>query len=248
MVNEFLKRLFRINRKIVQKPAKESYDIWADSYDAQPENLMLMLDEEIFTALLQHVDLKDKQVADIGCGTGRHWEKMLAGLPAHIKGFDISPGMLQKLRKKFPGAECDQISDNRFEGVQDNRFDIIISTLTIAHIENIEEALKAWCRILKKGGEIIITDFHPAALAKGGKRTFRQQNQTISITNFAHQVEKIKLIAENLSLQVMKEEVRTVNEKVKKYYAQKNALAVYHQFMGMPMIYGLFLKQTDGLS
>ena len=248
MLNEVLQRLIRRNRKIVQMPARESYDIWAGSYDEQPENLMLLMDEEIFSTLLQHCDMRDKLVADIGCGTGRHWEKMLACNPSQIKGFDISPGMLQKLKQRYPWAECDQILDNHFAGVTNNNFDIIISTLTIAHIENIEEALKSWCRILKKGGEIIITDFHPDALAKGAKRTFQQQNQTISITNYPHKVEKIKLLAHNLGLEVMLEEVRTVNGEVKKYYEKKNALAVYNKFLGMPMIYGLFLKQADGLT
>jgi ubiquinone/menaquinone biosynthesis C-methylase UbiE len=52
---------------------KEAYDIWSESYDLQPGNLMLDLDERIFSGLIEHIDFYNKTVADIGCGTGRHW-------------------------------------------------------------------------------------------------------------------------------------------------------------------------------
>jgi ubiquinone/menaquinone biosynthesis C-methylase UbiE len=55
--------------------------------------------------MLARTDVKDKKVADIGCGTGRHWHKIIQQQPLELAGFDVSAGMLSKLKLKFPQAE-----------------------------------------------------------------------------------------------------------------------------------------------
>ena len=67
-----------------EKPVVKAYDIWSHSYDAQPGNLVLDLDEMIFSTLLEDIDLEHKLVADIGCGTGRHWQKISRALSMDI--------------------------------------------------------------------------------------------------------------------------------------------------------------------
>src|SRR5438045_907832 len=79
------------------KNAEWAYDLWSENYDDQPGNLMLDFDEEIFTMLLDKVDIKDRLVADMGCGTGRHWKKILNKKPGSLTGYDVSEGMLAKL-------------------------------------------------------------------------------------------------------------------------------------------------------
>lgn len=95
-----------------EKPVVEAYDAWADTYDYQPGNLMLDLDEQLFTELVKNTDLKNKRVADIGCGTGRHWQKLYSLNPKLIIGFDVSEGMLNQLKRKFPAALTQHITDN----------------------------------------------------------------------------------------------------------------------------------------
>ena len=75
---------------IKEKDSVEAYDIWSKNYDEQPDNLMLDLDEAVFTKLLASLPIQNKKVADIGCGTGRHWQKILNLRPAKLTGFDVS--------------------------------------------------------------------------------------------------------------------------------------------------------------
>src|SRR5689334_12837369 len=84
--------------------AREAYDLWCDDYDLQPDNLMMALDEEILTGFLKKIIITNKKIADVGCGTGRHWQRILSQQPASLSGFDISDGMLKKLKEKFPAA------------------------------------------------------------------------------------------------------------------------------------------------
>jgi ubiquinone/menaquinone biosynthesis C-methylase UbiE len=226
-----------------EKPAVEAYDAWSAGYDSQPGNLMLDLDEQIFTGIIKNISLKNKKVADIGCGTGRHWQKLYASKPNLVIGFDVSEGMLNQLKRKFPDALTKLITGNTLHMVPGDFVDCIITTLTIAHIKNIDEAIGAWSRIMKKGGYLLITDFHPAILAKGGKRSFRHQGKSMSVINYVHPLEKVKNICTKYGFTVIKQEEKYVTEEVKHYYETQNALHVYERFKGMPVIYGLLLKK-----
>jgi Methylase involved in ubiquinone/menaquinone biosynthesis len=230
---------------VYEKNSAEAYDLWANAYDDQPGNLMLHLDEIIFTSLFNSIDIKNRSVADIGCGTGRHWQKILSKAPARLAGFDVSQGMLNKLKQKFPGAQTVQITNDHLSAIHDNSFDIIISTLTVAHIRDIEVALNSWCRILKDNAEIVITDFHPTLLQQGGKRTFSNNGQKVSIKNYVHPVDEIKRILNKNDFRVIAEEERIIDDSVKIYYADQNALPVYNKFEGLPVIYGLHLKRSN---
>jgi ubiquinone/menaquinone biosynthesis C-methylase UbiE len=229
---------------IIEKNAVDAYDIWAENYDAQPGNLMLDVDEMMFGKLLKQTVIKNKYIADIGCGTGRHWNKVLDLQPKKLTGFDVSSGMLNRLAEKFPTAETQKITDDLLLHIPDQTYDVIISTLTMAHIKNVELALKAWSRILKQDGEIMITDFHPKILAFGGKRTFNHRNSVISVENFVHYTSSIKEILLAYNFELVSQEEIMIDESFKHYYSDKNALAVYENYKGFPVIYGLHFKRS----
>src|ERR1700755_2403849 len=120
--------------------------------------------------------------------------------PKKIIGFDVSEKMLEKLQHKFSFAETHHLLSNQLTSLQNDSVDVIVSTLSIAHIKNIGEAFQEWSRVLKSGGNMIITDYHPAALAMGADRTFSYDNKTIAIVNHVHSLEKIIAIAEKQKL------------------------------------------------
>ncbi len=244
-VKNFIKQRV-LKQSIAEISSVEAYDLWSKSYDAQPGNLMLDLDEYLFPKLLSTEIIKHKAVADIGCGTGRHWQRILDKHPFSLTGFDVSEGMLKKLSEKFPNAHTYKIIDDLFLDVRDATFNTIVSTLTIAHIPNIEVALKAWCRILKPNADIIITDFHPSLLAYGGKRTFKHNNTSLAVQNFVHSLSSMKnILGENGFIVINEEEIK-IDETLAHYYINQNALAVYEQFKGFPAIYGIHLRRNNG--
>ncbi len=236
-----LKRLFFGKKET--DPAR-AYGLWAASYDVQPGNLMLDMDEDLFTGFLNETPVSGKRVVDIGCGTGRHWKKIMQKNPARLIGYDVSAEMLDKLKQKFPGAETHVIVDHVLPGLEDNSCDLIISTLTIAHIPAIEKAMLEWNRVLKPGGEIIITDYHPEALARGGKRTFRHEGKLVAVKNYIHSVKKMRLLAKQLQFKELRFAERVINDSVKGYYERQNALLLFEQFREVPIIYGIHLKKV----
>ena len=227
---------------------ESAYDLWSQQYDNQPDNLMLALDDEIFFGLINNISLTDKIILDVGCGTGRHWKKILEREPQEIIGYDVSEGMLKVLREKFPKAQTHHLGDEYLRDLRNNYCDIIISTLTVAHIENIEESVEEWFRVLRPGGDIIITDYHPDALVKGGKRTFTHNKKVIAVKNYIHSIKKFKEIANKLQLQVAGFTEKHIDESVRHYYEKADALSIYNRFKGVPIIYGIHLKKSDAVN
>ena len=232
----------RHNQQIAETDPETAYDMWAQVYDLQPGNLMLTLDEEIFSGLLQRVLLLNKTIVDIGCGTGRHWDKIMAHNPVLLSGYDVSMGMLDKLKEKYPEAEVFHLVDNNLPGVGNGSVDVIVSTLAVAHIENMEDALVEWRRVLKNNGDIIITDYHPAALSKGADRTFMLNGQKIAVKNYIHPIDEISATLKRLGFEILHLEQRCIDDAVRHYYEEKNALPIYNKFKDVPIIYGMHLK------
>jgi ubiquinone/menaquinone biosynthesis C-methylase UbiE len=222
-----------------------AYDRWSIQYDDQPNNLMLALDERLFDEMLSAVPISGEVIADVGCGTGRHWRKLLDRSPSRLAGYDVSPGMLAILRTKYPDAEIHLLHDHTLPGLETSSCHLLVSTLTVAHLPDLRAALAEWNRVLKPGGHLLITDYHPAALARGGQRTFREGDQVIAVRNQIYPIPGLLAIAHRLGLTQISHIERKVDETMRPWYEQQTALPVYRRFLGVPIIYGLQLTKPD---
>jgi ubiquinone/menaquinone biosynthesis C-methylase UbiE len=244
-LNKLRKYLSASLNSLYELEPELAYDKWSLNYDTQPGNLMLDLDEVLFIELIENVDFHNKIIVDVGCGTGRHWKKIYDKNLARMIGFDVSAGMLKVLKDKFPEAETHLLKANHLETLGDASCDLIISTLAIAHIKNIENAFIEWDRVLKSGGQIIITDYHPEALSKGGNRTFMYNGKKIAVRNHIHPIEKLREIFGKLKYKIVDFKEKKIDESVKHYYNEQNALKVYERFTGTPIIYGIHLIKNN---
>ena len=206
---------------------------------------MLSLDETLFGQLLKRVSIRNKNILDIGCGTGRHWTRLYDEGLASLSGYDVSAGMLKILKKKFPNSLAWKINGTRLVHTADNTIDILVSTLTIAHINNVDESLNEWNRVLKPGGYVIITDYHPVALEKGGNRTFSFKGKTVAIRNNIHPISMIKQIGSQCLWETIYFEEKVIDDTLKPFYEKKNALSIFESFKGVPIIYGIIFKKDD---
>lgn len=236
--------LFKRRPPLPETAPAEGYNLWAPAYDAQPDNLMLALDEALFADLLQGLEVAEKTVVDVGCGTGRHWAKLLAQGPSELVGYDVSEGMLAMLQQKMPSATVHLLdAAGALSYTADGSADVVISTLTMAHIPDAAAAIAEWCRVLKPGGHLIITDYHPTALARGANRSFSHQGKTVHLKNHVHPIEKIKAELGQRGVTVLRLVERTIDDSMQHWYEKQGALAVFQQYKGTPIIYGLLAKK-----
>lgn len=238
LLKTIINRFRNASTRAIQVEPATGYDLWAATYDNQPRNLMFHLDEVLFTSLLAQIDLRNMSVIDIGCGTGRHWEKILRQIPAELTGYDVSGEMLKRLREKYPGARAWMLHGQTLQETADASCDLIVSTLAVAHIADLEGAFAEWNRVLKRPGEVIITDYHPTALARGADRTFRHSQELVSIKNHVHPIEEIRRLIKRLGWREMDFRESKIDETTRPFYEEQNALKIYKRFCGVPIIYG----------
>ena len=245
-IRQYVSRYVPVSIKDIDAPG--GYDLWAESYDAQPDNLMLKLDQKLFDGFVDKMQLENKSIADIGCGTGRHWGKLFSKKPSSLTGYDVSAGMLHKLKEKYPEANTFEIKNNRLPGIENNSCDLVISTLTIAHIDDIRSSLKEWTRMLKNDGEMIITDYHPGLLEQGGDRSFKYKDKYVSIKNNVHSISYLKELFSENHLDVISFKEFFIDDTLKQYYEQQGKLHVYEKSKGLPVIFGFYLKKNNAAS
>ena len=130
----------------------------AKKWDAHPRRLLQA--EKIFSAIEQKVKLnKQMQVLDIGTGTGLLLIHFISKVK-HITGIDNSEGMLNMLKEKAEKAKIYNIDYLFFDADKDslpeNKFDLVVSSMTFHHIEKVEDFLKEIYKSLKSGGKICI--------------------------------------------------------------------------------------------
>jgi ubiquinone/menaquinone biosynthesis C-methylase UbiE len=243
LITRLGKRLFRKDH-FQEFDAESAYDQWASDYDQQPENLMLALDEQLADRLLSHTPQQIDTILDVGCGTGRHWPKLMR-YNGTLMGTDVSEGMLLKLKSKFPGATVFHTPDGTLPELPVESVDLLISTLTIAHIQDVAGAIDQWSKLVCRGGHVLLTDYHPTALERGARRTFQRDGKTISIVNYVHPLPRLVHLFAKHGISVVRQEEEVVGESMRSFYERQQALALYERWKGTPIIYGLLLKKDD---
>ena len=222
--------------------AAQAYDLWSATYDAEPDNLLVLLDEELFEGLLRRVEVRGRRVIDVGCGTGRHWTKILAHGPLELVGYDVSPGMLARLRRKHPGAAVHLASAEALSHSAAQSCDLLVSTLALSHVPSADPVLDEWARVLRKGGDLLLTDFHPAAAAIADT-TFVHQGRLITVEKHVHPLPALEAALGRSGFELLEREERVIDEPLRQHYDRAGKGAVFERMRGTPLLYGMHLRR-----
>ena len=117
------------------------------------------------------------EVLDLGCGTGLELEEYFRLNPtARVTGVDLSRGMLDALREKFPAREMSLVCGSYFDvPLGEACFDAAVSVESLHHF-TAEEKIPLYrklCTALRAGGYFILTDYF--ASAEADERFFRAE-------------------------------------------------------------------------
>ncbi|MBU3923617.1 MAG: class I SAM-dependent methyltransferase [Nanoarchaeota archaeon] len=109
-------------------------------------------------------NLKDKKILDWGCGSGIYIRR-LKNRCREIKGFDISPEMVEIARELNPQQDIRVGSGTKIPFKE--KFDIVFAPLSIHYLKDLNPVFREVKRVLKKGGIFIFSTVNP--IAKIGK-------------------------------------------------------------------------------
>jgi len=144
----------------------------------------LMHYHSIANVLLDGISVMDKTVLDVGCGTGAISFCTLERGAVKILGTDLSRTMVMACQKKVADIGLDdklmefKQCDAENLTIEDNSFDVILSSAVLGFLPNQLKAVKEMVRVVKPGGIVAIAVHGPrhyweacnAALKSVGKR------------------------------------------------------------------------------
>ncbi|MBJ6799688.1 class I SAM-dependent DNA methyltransferase [Geomonas propionica] len=138
---------------------KRDFNAVADQWDQEPRRLKLA--QDVVAAMRQALPLnRDMEALDYGCGSG------LVTLGLHpfvgrIAGADSSAGMLEVLNRKIQSQSLANVLTlpldlelQRLEG----SFDLIVSSMTLHHVQDIPALIATLSKALKPGGWLALAD------------------------------------------------------------------------------------------
>lgn len=132
-----------------------AYDRWAPIYDMVFGGVFATGRKEAVTA----AERIGGKILEVGIGTGISLQRYSPS--TRVVGVDISESMLGKARERAKRIGPDRIEievgDAENLRFDDNEFDVVVAQYVISAVPNPERALNEFVRVVRPGGEIIIT-------------------------------------------------------------------------------------------
>jgi len=139
--------------------------------DPQEEPFRLFI--QMYAHVLEPVDLKDKDVLEIGCGAGGGAHFIMRNYePKSLTAIDLIPANIEAAaeRGSLPGLTY-AVGDATSLQFSDNSFDVVVSIESSHSYSSIEKFLSEVKRVLRPGGVFLYADHRPIKDEWGPDRT-----------------------------------------------------------------------------
>jgi ubiquinone/menaquinone biosynthesis C-methylase UbiE len=192
-----------------------AYDRWSRNYESC-DNATRDLAAVVLRRYL--LDLRDRDVIEIGCGTGLN-TSFLAEQCRRVLAVDFSAGMLEQARASISAENVRFVQHDIQQEwpALEGSFDLVICTLVLEHIEDLSHVFRESFRVLRAGGELFFSELHPYRQLLGGQAQFKESdsNAAVLVRAFIHSVSEFVNGAVDAGFQVVHiEEARNERDSI----------------------------------
>jgi len=136
-----------------------AYDRWAPIYDLVFGKVFTAGRSEAIVAA-EAVGAPGRRILEVGVGTGISLPQY--SRESRLVGVDIADAMLDKARErvrelKLSNVEQIAVMDAERLDLADDSFDVVVAQYVVTAVPNPEAALDEFVRVVRPGGEIVIT-------------------------------------------------------------------------------------------
>src|SRR5689334_10829933 len=187
MSNEDHKHGWRdADERLTTQDTLSGYDRWAASYDTEPSSLVNATAWVLDRAPLGCADC---DVLELGCGTGRNAQRVMAEGGRSYTGLDGSQGMLTVATQRYADPRISFAAvDLLAPWTTTKQFDFALICLVLEHLPVIDPLFVSLARALKPGARVRIVDLHPERIAAGSFAHFRDGTTNVHFASVAHSV------------------------------------------------------------
>lgn len=159
----------------IEVSVQEGYRQWAGSYEGR--NPLIDVESPVVDAMLATLP-RIASAIDVGCGTGRLARKLARNGVARVYAVDATPEMLAVARETSRQEGLERIVFERAVlGAQlipseSGAFDLLTCGLMLCHLPDLKEGIRECARVVRPGGWLLLSDFHPATSSFGWRTDF----------------------------------------------------------------------------
>ena len=218
--------------------ATEGYRLWAPSYS--DETAISYLENKLVNVMTP--PLAGARLLDAGCGTGRRLRDAAA---ASAVGLEPSHEMVAAgLSNHGPISGAEIVSGDVADmPLEDRSFDVVWCRLVLGHLPRIDEAYAELARVADYGAAVIVSDFHPAAVDAGHRRSFRVGAQRFELEHHVHRPEEHMAAARAVGLGLREVRDATIGSDVRSFYERAGRLDAFPDHFGLPVVLALAFRK-----
>jgi malonyl-CoA O-methyltransferase len=206
--------------------AATAYHEWAPRYQAETAVSRL----EDLTVESLHLPAERGRLLDVGCGPARRLVRAQSSLAV---GVDLVPRMLELAPTAVPLVAADV----RALPFRTAAFDAVWCRLMIGHVPELGLAYAELGRVCRRGATVLVTDFHPDAVAAGHRRTFTDESdRTREIEHYVHSPRAHEESARRGGLELVTRCDGHVSPPIRSFYEEAGRLDRYEQQRGLSLV------------
>lgn len=142
---------------------------WDTNAEARHKQIVSKIDLSYHKILIPTIirligDVQNKQVIDVGCGSG-YLSAKLAAEGAYVVGVDPSEEMIRIAKREYRSVLrlkfCNLSIEDYLRSHPDRRFEVAVSNMSLITISNLDEALRAIGSLLQPKGIFAFNITHP---------------------------------------------------------------------------------------
>ncbi len=209
--------------------ALEVYERWAPTYPPRPHNPLMRAEQKALLAKLPAV--AGCRVLDLACGSGRYTELLSARGADVVVSADFSQAMLARVASGHRVRAT--LSSLPFAS---GCFDLVVSGLAIGHASDLQICLNEIARVLRPGGGLHYSDFHPDAAQAGLTRSFRDDtNRSFSLPPSGFGLDAHREAARRAGLAIESIEELRVGQEISEPFSGSEEF--YRRWQGVALVF-----------
>jgi malonyl-CoA O-methyltransferase len=163
-----------------------AYDQWAEVYDHDANRTR---DRAGLVLRRARLGLRGRDVLEIGCGTGRNTEWLVAQ-GARVVALDVSAEMIRRAQARLGSSAARFVRhDVRSPWpLRDRSVDCVIVALVLEHVEDVSAVFAECGRVVRTGGEMWLCELHPIRQLQGSVAEFThpRTGEPVRVAAFPH--------------------------------------------------------------